>query len=140
MEFKKRWDAVNQQYQKDIETYEQKIDVLDKKLSSNLNNIDEKSLKDSRNLIGGYENRIRQLMQHRTVVLDKAMVDVLDVLRENISIIIQEHAALHKVNLILSASQVIYRSDNLDITQKILSSLNARLSKVNIEIDSSHAG
>ena len=134
--FKKSWDAVNQQYQKEIESYEKKIEILDKKLSMSLNSIDEKTLKESRNLIGGYENKIRKLMQQRTLVLDKAMSDALGVLRENISVIIQEYAALHKVNLILSSSQVIYHSNSLDITQKILSALNLRLSKVDITISS----
>lgn len=134
--FKKSWDSVNREYQKEIESYEKKIETLDKKLSTSLSSIDEKTLKESRNLIGGYENKIRKLMQQRTLVLDKAMSDALDVLRENISVIIQEYAALHKVNLILSSSQVIYHSNSLDITQKILSALNLKLSKVNITISS----
>jgi Skp family chaperone for outer membrane proteins len=138
--FKARWDSVNQKYQQEIEVYEKKIDLLDKSLLAAIHKIDESELKKSRNLIGKYENRIRQLMQQRTVVLDRAMVDALNILRKHIFSIVQEYATLHKVNLILSTSQVIYYTSNLDITQKILHELNAKLDKINIEINSNVHG
>ena len=135
-EFKARWDVINNKYQKEIENYEKKIDVLDKDLSSNLHKFDESKLKESRNLIGKYENNVRQIMQQRTVILDKAMVDAFDVLRKNIAAVVQEYANEHKVNLILPSTQVIYHTSNLDVTQKVLENLDQRLGKINIEIGS----
>ncbi len=134
-EFKTRWEKVNLKYQKEIEIYEKKIDPLDKELLSN-SNIDEQELKESRNLIGKYENKIRQLMQQRTVVLDKAMVDALNIVRMNISAIVQEYANSYKADLVLSTSQVVYYTSNLNLTQKVLNKLNEKLSRVNIEINS----
>lgn len=135
IEFKSHWDSINNKYQKEIESYENKIDILDKELSSKLHHIDEKKLKESRNLIGTYENKIRQLMQQRTVVLDKAMSDAIEILRYNISNIVREYAVQRKANIILSSSQVVYHTHNLDITQKVLDRLNVVLNKINIEID-----
>jgi Skp family chaperone for outer membrane proteins len=134
-EFKTRWDQVNRKYQKEIEVYEKKIDFLDKELLSR-HNIDEQELKNSRNLIGKYENKIRQLMQQRTIVLDKAMVDALNIVRMNIADIVGEYANLYKADLVLSTSQVVYYTSNLDLTQKILNKLNEKLSRINIEINS----
>ena len=75
-------------------------------------------------------------MQQRTIVLDKAMVDALNIVRMNIADIVGEYANLYKADLVLSTSQVVYHTNNLDLTQKVLNKLNEKLSRTNIEINS----
>ncbi len=67
--------------------------------------------------------------------LDNIYIKVISQIEKNIAEIIEEISKEENYNLILSSSDVIYSNNITDLTQKVLTSLNKKLTKVEISLE-----
>ena len=67
----------------------------------------------------------RNLFQKRRNILDRAVNKALSILRENVMKVTAQIAEQEKVALVLTRDSVVIMDKNLDITDKVLSKMNA---------------
>lgn len=72
-------------------------------------------------------------VQEKKMSLDKAFTSSLEEIQKNVLDIVKQVATEKKLNLVVSASQVLYGDDALNITDEVLKRLDAKLPNVSVK-------
>ena len=96
-----------------------------------------------------FEEKLRQFndkvatVQHdfqtKKAAFDQATIDAAIVIEDAVNDIVAKLAKEKSYSLVIPTSQILYSDNMLDITDYVLKSLNARLTKVELKIDASVA-
>jgi len=136
-DFKILWEKNNEKYQKEIESYESKMIALDKEILSKSGKISQAELQKFKDQLSNYEFTIQKLVANRKEILDRSFSNALLQIRTEILKLVEDYSIKKKISLVVPKSQIIYSSDNIEITDHILSKLNENLKKLintNVEI------
>ncbi len=132
--FKILWDRENNKYQKEIEFYELQIVELDKQISANQETLNHEVLTNLKKQLSNNEIKVQKLIQKRKIYLDEIFADAIEQLRIVIIKIIRKYSERNNLKLVIPKSYTIYIDKNIDITDKILHSLNQELTKINTKL------
>lgn len=134
--FKNSWDKESIIYQKEIEAYESKMVELDKKIISSTGNTKSQDLNTLKKQLSDYEFTIQKLVDERKNILDSSFAQALSQIKGEISTLVSKYAKKNNLTLVLPKSQTIYSTDQVEITDIILSQLNENLKSVTIKNNS----
>lgn len=135
--FKDSWDKESIAYQKEIEAYESKMVELDKRIISSTDKTNVEDLNILKKQLSDYEFTIQKLVEERKNIIDSSFAQALSQIKEEISTLVSKYSKKNNITLVIPKSQTIYNSDQIDITDIILSQLNENLKSVTIKNHSS---
>lgn len=72
-------------------------------------------------------------LENRKIQLNKGFAGALDQIQDTVTAIVKELAAEKKLNLVLTANQVLYGDPTLDITPEVLKRLDTKLPNVQVK-------
>ncbi len=79
----------------------------------------------------------QKLLQKRKISLDKAHTEAISAVHKNSLEIITMLAKNYGFNMVIPTTQVVYAKNDLDITMKVISELNKKLTHIEIKYDDS---
>jgi Skp family chaperone for outer membrane proteins len=132
VDFKSRWDKVDAKYQKEIEFYESQLLLLDKQIKATQVQTEQTVKLKQKAVL--YEAKVQELMQKRKEKSEQSFDTAFGIMRQNIDKLVYEYAKSNNLNVIFSRAQVMYFSDEVDITSYILKNLNATLPKIDVAL------
>jgi Skp family chaperone for outer membrane proteins len=77
----------------------------------------------------------RKLLQTRKASLDKGLSSAMQELRENIMAVTADIAEKEKYQLILNRDSIVIVEKSMDITQSVLSKLDAKISSIKLKVE-----
>lgn len=120
-------------FQSELDNKEKALLKEDQELSKQQPNMEkaafEQKVKDFRAKAAAAQREI----QNKKAQLDKAFAGALEQIQTNVVNITQEVAKEKKLNIVVSASQVLYADSALDVTPDVLSRLNKKLPSVSLK-------
>jgi len=120
-------------FQAELDAKEKALMKEDQELSKQQANMEkaafEQKVKDFRGKAAAAQREI----QGKKIQLDKALSGALEQVNTNVVNITQEVAREKKLNVVISASQVLYAEPTLDITADVLARLNKKLPTVSLK-------
>lgn len=72
-------------------------------------------------------------VQEKKAQLDKAFAGALDKIQQSVFAAVKDVAAQHKMNVVISGSQVLYADAPLDVTDEVLKKLDAQLPDLKVQ-------
>jgi Skp family chaperone for outer membrane proteins len=132
VDFKSRWDKADVKYQKEIEFYESQLLVLDKQIKATQAQRDQAVKLKQKAVL--YEAKVQELLQKRKRTSEQSFDKAFGIMRQNIDKLVYEYARSNNLNVIFSRTQVMYFSDEVDITSHILKNLNSTLPKIDVAV------
>ena len=125
--------AKQKAFQSDLDAKEKALFAEDQALVKQKDSADkaafEKKVKDFRTKAADEQRQI----QSKKAQLEKSFAGALDEIQKTVTDIVKQVAAEKKLNLVVSASQVLYTDPALDITDEVLSRLDSKLPTVAVK-------
>lgn len=125
--------AKQKSFQAELDAKEKALYAEDQSLAKEQGKTDkaafEKKVKDFREKASKEQHDV----QDKKAQLDKAVTAALEDVQKNVLDITKQIAAEKKMNIVLSAAQVLYSDDTLDITDEVLKRLDAKLPNVTVK-------
>ncbi len=123
----------NLKYQQELKDYETKIMALDKEISQNPNKLNQDQLKKLKTELSQFEIEAQKIIQKHRISLDNAFSKSMEQIKTSLFDITAKVAKEQNIQLILPKSQTLYNTNNIDITNQVLQTLNKNLKTVDIE-------
>lgn len=125
--------AKQKSFQADLDAKEKALYAEDQALVKQKDSADkaafEKKVKDFRAKAATEQRQV----QEKKAQLEKAFAGALEEIQKTVNDIVKQVATEKKLNLVVSASQVLYTDPALDITDEVLSRLDSKLSTVAVK-------
>ncbi len=125
----------NLKYQEELKSHETKIVTLDKEVSLNPNNLDNDQIAKLKKELGQYEIEAQKMAQKKRISLDNAFSKAMEYIKTELLNIMSNVAKEKNLQLLLPKSQILYNSDNVEITNVILQLLNKNLYHINVKFE-----
>ena len=123
----------NLKYQQELKNYEAKIIALDKEIGQNPNKLNQDQLKNLKTELSQFEIEAQKIIQEHRINLDNAFSKAMEQIKASLFDITAKIAKEQNIQLILPKSQTLYNTNNIDITNQVLQTLNKNLKTVDIK-------
>lgn len=128
-------ETLRKDFQSEVEKEEKKLRDAEKAILEQKSKLSEDEFKAK---VGEFQKKVtegQKKIQERKAKLDKAVATAVGKLRSEIVKIVAELGESRKYDLVLSRTDVVIVSKDLDVTQDVMEKLNSGLSSVKVTIE-----
>lgn len=137
-DIKNKINKLSDEIQQEMSKVEIELKEAEALLIRQRNNISEEEFDTKTIEFNTKVSQAQKLLQSRKIYLEKARTDGIAVVHKTIQNIITDLSAKHGFNLVLPTTQIIFATDNLNITLEVITNLNKTLTDIDISYDSNN--
>ncbi len=119
-------------YQKEISSKEKKLEDERKKIEAKKNILSEEALENQQKKFIEEVKDLKEFAAKRDKTLKDAYSEAINKVNEKVGEIVSEIAKKQNLALVLPSSQVVYSTDNLEITDEVIKELDKKMSKTKV--------
>ena len=135
VDIQKKVDGKKTAYESDINKKQSLLEAEQKKLEDKRITLSKEAFE---NEVKKFEAKVEDLktyVDRKQNSLKKASIDAMSKVNDKVKVIVTEIAKQKNLDAIVPASQTLYFKDELDITAEVLSSLNKKITKVDVKFE-----
>lgn len=135
IDIQKKVDAKKSAYEAEINKKQSQLESEQKKIEDKKSTLSKEAFdKEVKNFEAKVED-LKTYIDRKQNSLKKASIDAMSKVNDKVKNIVTEIAKDKKLDVIIPSSQTLYYKDELDITSEVLSSLNKKITKVDIKFE-----